>query len=92
MTDRKIGADKIFFIGLNGEVEWSYSAGLLVDGIEAGLRHSFFWSGINAVCLDDNGKVIDMQSGFDQVAGIADLGNGKIAVVTTRNLIFHEYH
>ena len=92
LTDRRTGTDKILFIGLNGQVKWSYSAGLPVDGITAGERHSYYWSGINAVCIDDKGKIIEMQGGFNQVTGIADIGNGKIVIATTGNLVFYEYH
>ena len=64
----------------------------MTDCFITGERHIFYWSGINAVCLDEKGKQIEIQSGFDPVVGIADIGNGKVIVVTTGNLIFSEYH
>jgi len=92
VADRRTGADRLICINRNGEQKWSYSTGLATEGMVAGDRHLFYWSGINAACLDDKGKTVDLQSGFDQVVGIAGIGNGKAVVVTAGKLVFYEYH
>jgi len=92
IADRKTGSDKIIYLDRTGNEKWTYSTGLMTDGIITGERHIFYWSGINAVCLDEKGKQIEIQSGFDPVVGIADIGNGKVIVITTGNLVFSEYH
>ncbi len=92
IADRKTGSDKIIYLDKTGNEKWTYTTGLMTDGITAGGRHIFYWSGITASCLDEKGNQIEIQSGFDLVIGIADIGNGKIVVVTAGNLIFNEYH
>lgn len=91
ITDRRTGSDKIIFIDKNGKEKWEYATGLMTDGLLSGERHLFYWSGINAVCLDEKGKPVEMQSGFDLVLGIADIGNGKTIIVTTGKLVYYEY-
>jgi len=92
IADRKTGSDKIIYIAKSGEEKWVHASGLMTDGIIAGERHVFYWSGINAVCLDEKGKQVEMQGGFNQVLGIADIGNGKTVIVTAARLVFYEYH
>ncbi len=92
IADRRTGADRIICISKNGEQKWSYPTGLTMEGMVSGDRHLFYWSGINAACIDDKGKTVELQSGFDQVVGIADIGNGKAVVVTAGKLVFYEYH
>ena len=92
IADRRTGADRLICISRNGEQKWSYSTGLATEGMVTGGRHLFYWSGINAACLDDKGKPVDLQSGFDLVVGIAGIGNGKAVVVTAGKLVFYEYH
>lgn len=92
IADRKTGSDKIICFDESGNEKWVYPTGLMTDGITTGEQHTFYWSGINALCLDENGKQIEIQSGFEPVIGIVDIGNGKTVVVTSGNLIFSEYH
>ena len=92
IAERKTGSDKIIYLDKAGNEKWTYTTGLMTDGITAGGRHIFYWSGITTSCLDEKGNQIEIQSGFDFVIGIADIGNGKIVVVTAGNLIFNEYH
>lgn len=92
IVDRRTGSDKIIYIDKNGREKWEYSTALMIDGLLAGERHFFYWSGINTVCLDENGKPVEIQSGFDLVRGIADIGNGKAVIVTSGKLVYYEYH
>ncbi len=92
IADRRTGADRIVCLDKSGKEKWAYATGLLTNGMVAGERHIFYWSGMNAECLDDKGRPVDIQSGFDLVLGIVDMGSGKVAVLTTGRLIFYEYH
>lgn len=92
VIDRKTGTDSIICIDRNGVQKWVFASGLVIEGVTSGDRHLFYWAGINAACLDENGKPIDLQSGFDHVVGIADIGNGKVAVVTAGKIVYYEYH
>ena len=91
VADRKTGTDRITCISRSGSNEWVYSTGMATEGICSGERHLFYWAGINAGCIDEKGKPVDMQSGFDQIMGIVDIGNGKIAIITGGSLVFYEY-
>lgn len=92
IADRKTGSDKLIYLDKSGNEKWNYSTGYMTDGISMGERHIFYWSGINASCLDEKGNQIDIQSGFDLVIGIVDIGKGKTVVITAGKLIFSEYH
>lgn len=92
IADRRTGSDKIIFIDKNGKEKWEYSTGLMLEGLLSGERHLFYWSGINAVCLDEKGNQVEIQSGFDLILGIADIGNGKTVIITTGKIVFYEYH